>query len=73
MTNLDSVLKSREIILLTKVHIVKAIVFPYGMISYIISLWYNGSKLVYGSKSGKEYAKAVYCHPAYLTFLQSTS
>ena len=25
------------------------------------------------SKSGKEYIKAVYCHPAYLTFLQSTS
>ena len=28
MTNLDSVLKSRCIILLTKVHIVKAMVFP---------------------------------------------
>ena len=26
-----------------------------------------------GSKSGKEYVKAVYCHPAYLTYLQSTS
>ena len=26
-----------------------------------------------GSKSGKEYAKAVYCHPAYLTYIQSTS
>ena len=26
-----------------------------------------------GSKSGKEYIKAVYCHPAYLTFMQSTS
>ena len=26
-----------------------------------------------GSKSGKEYIKAVYCHPAYLTNLQSTS
>ena len=26
-----------------------------------------------GSKSGKEYAKAVYCHPAYLTSMQSTS
>ena len=25
-----------------------------------------------GSKSGKEYVKAVYCHPAYLTYLQST-
>ena len=23
-----------------------------------------------GSKSGKEYVKAVYCHPAYLTYMQ---
>ena len=30
MTNLDSVLKSRDITLLTKVHIVKAMVFPVG-------------------------------------------
>ena len=26
-----------------------------------------------GSKSGKEYVKAVYCHPAYLTYMQGTS
>ena len=26
-----------------------------------------------GSKSGKEYVKAVYCHPTYLTYIQSTS
>ena len=26
-----------------------------------------------GSKSGKEYIKAVYCHPVYLTSMQSTS
>ena len=26
-----------------------------------------------GSKSGKQYVKAVYCHPAYLTCMQSTS
>ena len=25
------------------------------------------------SKSGKEYVKAVYCHPGYLTYMQSTS
>ena len=31
MTNLDSVLKSRDITLLTKVHIVKAMVFPVVM------------------------------------------
>ena len=26
-----------------------------------------------GSKEEKEYIKAVYCHPAYLTYMQSTS
>ena len=26
-----------------------------------------------GSKLGKEYAKAVYCHPAYLTYMRTTS
>ena len=26
-----------------------------------------------GSKLGKEYIKAVYCHPAYLTYMQSAS
>ena len=26
-----------------------------------------------GSKLGKKYVKAVYCHPAYLTSMQSTS
>ena len=39
MTNLDSILKSRDIILLTKVHIIKAMVFPivmYGCESWTI-------------------------------------
>ena len=39
MTNLDSILKIRDIILLTKVHIVKAMVFPvvmYGCESWTI-------------------------------------
>ena len=39
MTNLDSVLKSKDIVLLTKVHIVKAMVFPvvmYGCESWTI-------------------------------------
>ena len=26
-----------------------------------------------GYKSGKEFVKAVYCHPAYLTYMQITS
>ena len=39
MTNLDRILKRRDVTLLTKVHIVKAMVFPlvmYGCESYII-------------------------------------
>ena len=39
VTNLDSILKSRDIILLTKVHLVKAMVFPivmYGCESWTI-------------------------------------
>ena len=39
MTNLDSILKSREITLLTKVHLVKATVFPvimYGCESWTV-------------------------------------
>ena len=34
MTNLDSILKSRDITLPTKVHLVKAMVFPVGMYGY---------------------------------------
>ena len=37
MTNLDSVLKSRDITLLTKVHIVKAMVFP--VVAYDCESW----------------------------------
>ena len=39
MTNLDSILKSRDIILPTKVHLVKAVVFPvvmYGSESWTV-------------------------------------
>ena len=39
MTNLDSILKSRDITLPTKVHLVKAVVFPvvmYGCVSWTI-------------------------------------
>ena len=31
MTNLDSILKSRDITLLTKIHVVKAMIFPAVM------------------------------------------
>ena len=37
MTNLDSILKNRDIMLLTKVHTVKAMVFPDVM--YVCERW----------------------------------
>ena len=37
MTKLDSILKSRDITLLTKVHLVKAMVFPVVM--YVCKSW----------------------------------
>ena len=46
--------------------------------SWEICMQVKKQQLVYmelqtGSKSEKEYVKAVYCHPAYLTYMQSTS
>ena len=47
--------------------------------SWEICMWAKKQKLELdmeqqtGSISGKEYIKAVYCHPAYLTSMQSTS
>ena len=40
--------------------------FNFGMLEL-------GMQQQTGSKSGKEYVKAVYCHPAYFTYMQSTS
>ena len=37
MTNLDSILKSRDITLLTKIHIVKVMVFP--VVTYSCESW----------------------------------
>ena len=35
--------------------------------------WKQDMEQQTGSKLGKEYVKAVYCHPAYVTYVQSTS
>ena len=43
MTNLDSILKSRDITLLTKVHVVKAMVFPVVMYGWMWELDYEDS------------------------------
>ena len=39
MTNLESIFKSRDITLLTKVHIVKAMVFPVVVYRYRYEVW----------------------------------
>ena len=50
MTNLDSVLKSRDITLLTKVHIIKAMVFPVVMYVWMSELdhklWLSAKELM---------------------------
>ena len=119
MTNLDSILKSRDITLSTKIRLVKAMVFPvvmYGCESWTVKkaecridafelwcwrrllwvpwtarrsnqsilkeissgCWLEGLTLklklqYFGHLMWKKYIKAVYCHPAYLTYMQSTS
>ena len=55
MTNIDSILKSRDVTSLTKVHIVKAMVFPvimYGCESWIIRL--NVEKLTFVNCGARE-------------------
>ena len=48
-------------------------------VSWEIRMWVKQQKLeldvkqMTGSILGKEYIKAVYCHPAYLTYMQSAS
>ena len=37
------------------------------------TVWNDSLEQQTGSKSGKEHNKAVYCHPAYLAYMQSTS
>ena len=52
-----------------------------GIPHHLICLLYTGQEASFrtdmehqtGSKLGKEYIKAVYCHPAYLTSMQSIS
>ena len=49
VTNIDSVLKSRDITLLTKVHVVKAMVFPvvtYGCESWTMKKGQNAKELM---------------------------
>ena len=57
MTNLDSILKSRDITLLTKVHIVKAIVFPvvmYGCESWTIKKAERQELMLSNCDAGKD-------------------
>ena len=59
--------------------ILKEMGIPHHLICHLRNL-YAGQKQQLepemeqqiGSKSGKEYIKDVYCHPAYLTYMNST-
>ena len=42
------------------------------VLNHLIKLELDMEQLI-GSKLGKEYNKTVYCHPDYLTYMQSTS
>ena len=50
-----------------------------GIFNFVTNLWALKQELELdreqqtGSKSRKDYIEAVYCHPAYLTYMQSTS
>ena len=60
--------------------ILKKMGIPYHL-TYLLKNLYAGQEATVrtrhgtrtGSKLGKEYTKAVYCHPDYLTYMQSTS
>ena len=76
--------KSLTVWITTNCKILKEIGIPDHLICLLRNIYasqeaYYSSKLELdmeqqtGSKSGKEYIKAVYCHPAYLTSMQSTS
>ena len=57
MTNLDSTLKSRDITLLTKVHLVKAMVFPavmYGCESWTIKKLSAGELMLLNCGVGED-------------------
>ena len=45
--------------------------FGWGCVNFFLPVIYMEQQT--GSKLGKEYNKAVYCQPVYLTYMQSTS
>ena len=51
-------------------HLICLLIAPYAVKKQQLELDMEQET---GSKSGKEYVKAVYCHPVYLTYMQSTS
>ena len=64
MTNLDSILKSRDITLLTKVHIVKAIFFQgvmYGCMSWTIKKAEHGRIVAFELWLEKTLESPMYC------------
>ena len=61
MTNLDSVLKSRDITLLTNVHLIKAMIFPVVMYEARRRQWHPTPVLLPGESHGRR--SLVGCSP----------
>ena len=64
----------RAVKMLQDFNMLVILIFPenYWTIFHNLILSSSSEKLQV-TKLGKEYVKAVYCHPAYLTYIQSTS
>ena len=66
----SSDLQAHNIVFLIMVY--RNVIFPLSTPN-IYSFNTNNMKQQTGSKQENEYVKVVYCHPAYLTYMQSTS
>ena len=63
-----------EIIILNEVRQRRNILFPYMWCMQVRKQQLElDMEQQTSSKQEKEYVKAIYCHPAYLTYMQSTS
>ena len=79
---IESVMPSNHFILCHPLNILKQMGIPDHLTCLLRNLYTGQEATVrtghgktdwFQTKSGKRYIKAVYCHPAYLTFMQSTS
>ena len=63
----------RAVKMLQDFNMLAILVFPENYWTVFHNLILSSSEKLQVTKLGKEYVKAVYCHPAYLTYMQSAS